>query len=154
MTLVRLLLLAVSLLFATISLHVLIDPVDALSSHGLDLSTAPASAFADIIPSCPTLLEIRAFYFGTMAVLSAVFLRGGRPGSSAEDRLQALAILGLLLGLFTLGRVVSWRVDGPALLTYSAMMWTAEGVGACLAGLLWIQENARVTTAGQGSKLK
>eukprot|EP00603_Paraphysomonas_imperforata_P002692 CAMPEP_0114412512 /NCGR_PEP_ID=MMETSP0103-20121206/367_1 /TAXON_ID=37642 ORGANISM="Paraphysomonas imperforata, Strain PA2" /NCGR_SAMPLE_ID=MMETSP0103 /ASSEMBLY_ACC=CAM_ASM_000201 /LENGTH=89 /DNA_ID=CAMNT_0001580537 /DNA_START=269 /DNA_END=538 /DNA_ORIENTATION=+ len=89
-----------------------------------------------------------------MAVLSAVFLRGGRPGSSAEDRLQALAILGLLLGLFTLGRVVSWRVDGPALLTYSAMMWTAEGVGACLAGLLWIQENARVTTAGQGSKLK
>ena len=99
-------------------------------------------------------LEIRAFYFGTMAVLSAVLLRGGRPGSSALDRLQALAVLGVLLGLFTLARVFSWRVDGPAELRYSAIMWTAEGLGACLAGLLWVQENARVAATGQGSKVK
>ena len=81
-------------------------------------------------------VEIRAFYFGTMGMLSVIFLRGGIPSSSLKDRQEALGVLLGVLTLFVLGRLVSYVVDGPASLAYSDVMWGAEAGGACAAAAL------------------
>jgi hypothetical protein len=87
--------------------------------------------------------EIRAFYFGTMGMLSVVFARGGRPASSSQQRREALALLGGVLGLFVVGRGVSFLADGLAHLSYSNGMWAVEAGGACAAAVLWADEKRR-----------
>lgn len=77
-----------------------------------------------------------------MSVFSVVFLRGGVWSSNSKERCDALVTLGLLLGLFSLGRCISWLADGSAQLRWSMVVWIAEVFGACFAAVLWMYEKA------------
>ena len=124
--------------FAGLAVGLLIDPITLQEPHGLDFSRSPPSALA----------EIRAYYFGTMAVLAAYLLRG--VVGSAADRIRALEMGGSVIGLFALARVYSYIVDGPPNNSHAEIMWAAEALGAVGAFGLWWAEKGRQTAWGRG----
>jgi hypothetical protein len=122
-----------SLLFGLLALLLLTDPVVALSDHAIDLSITPASGLA----------EIRAYYFGTMALVAVIFTRGAHWNSCNGERMQGLMTATLLFGMFAGARVYSFHVDGPPNLGHSHLIWTAEVAGTAVSLMLWAAERSR-----------
>lgn len=103
-------------------------PATSLAPHGLDVSAQPASALA----------ELRAYYGGTEIVLAFLFGRSVFLGTSKELYL-GLTIGLMVLGFFTLLRVVSYYVDGaPVTHQHAYFIWSIETIGVCINLILMI----------------
>lgn len=131
-----------SLLFVGLACLLLIDPILALSDHAIDLSTTPASGLA----------EIRAYYFGTMALVAIIFIRGAFWSSSCIDRMHGLITAALLFGMFAGARVYSLYVDGPTNWIHSDRVWTAEAIGTVTSLIIYMIERGNSTTGSSTDK--
>jgi hypothetical protein len=115
-----------SCIFAALGFSIVWAPHAVQEPHGLDFSSQPASGMA----------EIRAYYFGTLLTLSWLLLLGARRKSKLQERRTGLKVAASVLGLFALGRVVSFFLDGPPNNTHAEVMWAAEAVGSTVAVIL------------------
>lgn len=116
----RLFLRLLSLVFSFICLKVFLSPIESMKDHKLDLSTQPASALA----------EIRAYYLGTMGTLAIVLLY--KSSGDEVQRREGFFVCSSVLGLFVLGRMYSFFVDGPTSHIYSDVMWAIELLGTII----------------------
>eukprot|EP00041_Stephanoeca_diplocostata_P021048 m.483234 g.483234 ORF g.483234 m.483234 type:complete len:128 (-) comp21723_c0_seq58:191-574(-) len=91
-----------SVILSVLATTGLLYPEQSLLNHGIDISSAPPSGFA----------EIRAFYFGTLGTSALAVFAASCGDSSAH--FCGYAFLCSLLSLFSIGRVFSTAVDGPA----------------------------------------
>ena len=128
-----------SFVFFALGLAVCYDPCNVQKPHGLDFCHTPASGLA----------EIRAFYLGTQLTLSWLLYEGASASTSVE-RVRGLKIGGGVLGLFVLGRVYSYAVDGPPRNAHAEIMWALELVGSLSAFALWWFEEGHATKWGRG----
>ena len=126
------------LVFMALAFGILIAPAEMQEAHGLDFYHAKPSALA----------EIRAYYFGTMGVLSVLLIAGACGDKPA--RMRGLLIAFGVLGAFVLGRLYSFRVDGPPNNAHAEIMWAHEALGAMAALALWWLEEGKETAWGQG----
>ena len=102
--------------------HVLFDPI------GVPLDSAAAAA------------EIRAGYGGLFGAVSYVCAMGAlRP----PRRTQALTVAVIALGGFTVGRLLSWGLDGAPENPIAVANLIAEGVGFTVAALLLFARRRR-----------
>ena len=92
------------------------------------------------LDSVAGLAEIRAAYFGLFGVVAYLFYQGA---SAPAFRAQALLIAAIVLGGFTLGRLVSWGVDGTPVAPIAVANLVLESVGLVIAALLWFAHRAR-----------
>jgi hypothetical protein len=107
--------------FGAVSLLCLLDPTLLLGNMEIGLETATALA------------EVRAGYGGTFAGLAVLFAVGAQ---RVNYRSLALGVASIVLGTFTLGRLLSLATDGvPS--TLACANHAVEAVGFALALWLW-----------------
>jgi hypothetical protein len=107
--------------FGAVSLLCLLDPTLLLGNMEIGLETATALA------------EVRAGYGGTFAGLAVLFAVGAQ---RVNYRSLALGVASIVLGTFTLGRLLSLATDGvPSTLAFANH--AVEAVGFALALWLW-----------------
>ena len=122
--------------------------VDQIASYGLWLLTAIFALVALLCLTDPTVLlgameigldsptamaEVRAGYAGTFGGLAVLFANGAR---QPNLRRLALGVAAIVLGLFTLGRLLSVTLGG-APNTLAFINHALEAVGFLLALVLW-----------------
>ena len=128
-----------SVVFFVLGIAVCYDPCNVQKPHGLDLCETPASGLA----------EIRAFYLGTQLTLSWILFQAASSAAVA-GRVHGLKVGGGVLGLFVLGRIFSYAVDGPPANPHAEIMWALEFIGTVSAFALWWYEAGRETTWAHG----
>ena len=125
------------LIFAYLGITIILDPDEELKGHGLSFVGMEPSAYA----------EIRAYYGGCFATLVFICARGVA-ASSGTRRKDALDVVCCLLFSFAAIRVYSYVRDGPPVRTNVYALWTAEAVGALVAGVLGFAELRRAAFDG------
>lgn len=123
--------------FGAMAVGLLVDPAAMQAPHGLDFRRSSPSALA----------EIRAYYFGTSCLVSAMMLAGARGG--VEARARGLLGGGALLGAFCFGRCWSYFADGPPDLAAAKLVWLSELLGSGWLLALWWLEAGRETAWGR-----
>ena len=110
-----------SAIFALVALLCLTDPTVLLGAMEIGLDSPTAMA------------EVRAGYPGTFGGLAVLFAVGAR---QPNMRRLALGVAAIVLGLFTLGRLLSMALDGvPNTLAF--INHALEAMGFVLALALW-----------------
>jgi hypothetical protein len=123
--------------FTAVSILCLVDPTVLLGAMEVGLETPSALA------------EVRAGYAGTFAGLAVLFGRGARRG---EDRSLALGVAATVLGMFTVGRLLSLAMDGiPNTLAFANH--ALEALGFVLALWLWRSTQRGIAPAQPTSTL-
>ena len=112
-----------ALIFTAIALTCLVDPRLLLEAMEVGLETPSALA------------EARAGYSGTFLGLALLCATGAQ---RAEARRLALGVVVLVLGIFTLARILSWLIDGEPNLA-AMVNHGLEGVGFFFALVLWVK---------------
>ncbi|MGB0589178.1 MAG: DUF4345 family protein [Myxococcota bacterium] len=108
-------------IFALVALLCLTDPTVLLGAMEIGLDSPSAMA------------EVRAGYAGTFGGLAVLFAIGAR---QSRMRRLALGIAAIVLGLFTLGRLLSMALDG-APNTLAFFNHALEAMGFVVALALW-----------------
>ena len=87
-----------------------------------------------VLNTSAVLSEIRAAYFGLFATAAWLLYQGA---TQEAHRTRALGLAVLILGGFTLGRLVSWGLDGGPEAPVAIGNLVAESVGFVLTLVLW-----------------
>jgi hypothetical protein len=135
-TLTRFGLALLSLIFALVALIGLGAPEILFAPLDVSLHTAEGAA------------EIRAAYFGLFGATAALFAMGA---ASERHRSSALWVATLILGGFTLGRILSGFVDGPPTHPIAILNLVAESIGFLCATAFLVAHLRRIQSVSEAN---